>query len=296
MDPSSARHWQSPLYRWASLRTELLWIYDGPLAAGSTKEFQDHSHGYWVWLIRRGRVRVEMEGRAWEAEAGQWIVSPQGASIQEFSPNSRILSVHFRCQWPTGENLFAGRDGVVWKAQEFPRLERSAVALHRLVRRHFPKVKLDLTEQQIDYPIFLRFEQRFLQWLVDFHHAMTQAKRSLAHGGVGDERLQRAARLIHDSSLCDPFPAAQLQKETGLGRAHLDRLYWKEFGITTREYWERLRQDVATRKLESTSLSIKEIGYELGFKQASHFTKWFFNRVGKTPKAYREEKPLNRAY
>lgn len=296
MDLSSSRHWQSPLYRWASLRTELLWIYEGPSAAGSRKEMQDHSIGYWVWLLRRGRVRLEMDGKSWQAEAGQWIVSPQGAALQEFSDDARILSVHFRCQWPTGENLFSGRDAVIWNAKQFPRLEKSATALSRLVHRHLPKVKLELTEQQIDYPVFLRFEQRFLQWLIDFHHAMTQMNRSLAHAGVTDARLQRAAQVMHESPLGDPFPAAQLQRETGLGRAHLDRLYWKEFGITTREYWERLRQDVATRKLESTSLSIKEIGYELGFKQASHFTKWFFNRIGKTPKAYREETPVSRAY
>lgn len=293
---NSSRHWQSPLFRWASLRTELLWIYDGPSAAGSTREVQDHSHGYWVWLMRRGSVRLEMEGKSWKADAGQWIVSPQGPTLQEFSADARLLSVHFRCQWLTGENLFAGRDALVWNARQFPRLERSAMALSRLVHRHFPKVRLELTEQAIDYPVFLRFEQRFMQWLIDFHQVMTQLGRSLAHAGVSDERLMRAAQLLHDSPPGEAFPAALLQRETGLGRAHLDRLYWKEFGITTREYWERLRQDVATRKLESTSYSIKEIGYELGFKQASHFTKWFFNRVGKTPKAYREENPASRAY
>lgn len=292
----SSRHWQSPLYRWASLRTELLWVYEGSIAAGSTREVQDHRHGYWVWLMRRGSVRLEMEGKEWTADSGQWIVSPNGSILQEFSPDARILSVRFRCQWPTGENLFSGRDGLVWAARRFPRLERSATALSRLVHRHFPRVRLELTEQQIDYPVFLKFEQRFYQWLLDFHHAMSEMGRSLAHAGVSDERLMKAAQMLHDSPLADPFPGLQLQRETGLGRAHLDRLYWKEFGITTREYWERLRQDVATRKLESTSLSIKEIGYELGFKQASHFTKWFVNRLGKTPKTYREEGAASRAY
>ena len=292
----STRNWQSPLYRWASLRTELLWIYEGPIAAGSMRELQDHSHGYWVWLIRKGSASLEMGKRVWKAEAGQWIVSPQGHTVQEFSPDVRILSVHFRCQWPTGENLFAGKDAVVWNAKQFPRLEKSARALSQLVHRHFPRVRLDLTEQQIDYPVFLKFQQRFFQWLTDFHGAMTQMGRSLAHAGTSDERLMKAAQTLHEAPLGEPFPAVQLQRETGLGRAHLDRLYWKEFGVTTREYWERLRQDVATRKLESTGLSIKEIGYELGFKQASHFTKWFFNRLGKTPKAFREEGAATRAY
>ncbi len=294
MNPDALR-WKSPLYRWASLRTELLWIYEGPIAARSTKEVVDHRSGYWVWLLRRGKVKIEMEGKTWEAKAGQWIVSPQGVTVQEFSADARILSVRFRCQWPTGENLFGGRDAVVWNARQFPRLEKSAQSLSRLVHRHFPKVRLDLTAQAIDYPVFLRFEQRFRQWLIDFHEAMVQTNRSLAHSGVTDERLTKAARLMHESPLGDPFPAMQLQRETGLGRAHLDRLYWKEFGITTREYWDRLRQDVATRKLESTSLSIKEIGYELGFKQASHFTKWFCGRLEKTPKAFREQTPTSRA-
>jgi len=287
---------KNPLFQWASLKTELLWIYEGPVAAGSLREVSDHRIGYWVWLMRKGEVRLEMGEKSWLAKAGQWIVCPQGAAIQDFSEDARILSVHFLCQWPTGENLFLGDSAVVQNAREFPRLERSAISLSRLVHRHLPKVRLELTEQAIDYPIFLRFEQRFLQWLIDFYQLMTMAGRNLAQAGKCDERLLRAAKVLHDSSLAEPFPARQLQTETGLGRAHLDRLYWKEFGATTREYWERLRQNAATRKIESTSLSVKEIGYHLGFKQSSHFTKWFRQRLGMTPSEYREQTPVQRAF
>ncbi|PTY03051.1 AraC family transcriptional regulator [Verrucomicrobia bacterium LW23] len=290
----TTRHSQSPLYRWASLRTELLWIYDGPVMPEARKVLSDHSMGYWVWLVRRGTVQVEMEGRTWKAGAGQWMVSPQGTANQEFSDDSRILSIHFRCQWPAGDNLFGGREAIVWSARDFPRLEKSATSLCRLVHRHFPRVRLTLSEKAIDFPVFLRFEQRLLQWLIDFHEAMTASGRNLAQAGDCDDRLLRAAHCLHESPLEDAFPADRLQRETGLGRAHLDRLYWKEFGVTTREYWERLRQESAVRNLESTSLSVKEIGYQLGFKQASHFTKWFSQRTGLTPKSYREQAPQKR--
>ncbi len=292
----SSRHWQSPLHRWASLRSELLWIYDGPSAAGTVREKVDHSAGYWVWLIRCGKVSIEMGDQTWKATAGQWIVSPQGSITQEVSTDARILSVHFRCQWPTGDNLFSGKGCEVWNATDFPGLERSASALCRLIHRHFPKVRLDLTEREIDYSVFLRFEQGFQQWLINFHQAMTVSGRTLAHAGLGDERILRAARYLHESPLNEPFPGEQLQRETGLGRAHLDRLYAKEFRVTTREYWEHLRLEVAMRNLESTSLSVKEIGYEIGLKQASHFTKWFIQRAGKSPKAYRDEKPAKRVF
>ncbi|MFA7344193.1 MAG: helix-turn-helix transcriptional regulator [Terrimicrobiaceae bacterium] len=285
----TSRHWQTPLYRWASLRTELLWALDGPVAPESRNVVSDHRVGYWIWLLRKGHVHVETDDGSWKAVPGQWMVSPQGRIRQSFSDDARILSVHFRCQWPTGENLFAGRDAVVRGARDFPRLERSAAGVCRIVQRHFPRVRIELSEQQIDYPVFLRLELRFRQLLIDFYELMTLAGRTLAQGGTSDERLVRAARLLHETPLVEAFPARQLQHETGLGRAHLDRLYWREFGATTREYWERLRHDAARRSLESTHLSIKEIGHQLGFKQASHFTKWFQQRTGVIPTAYRTQ-------
>jgi len=242
-----------------------------------------------MWLMKRGRVTLEMDGKVWEAGPGEWILSPQGAVTQDFTHDAKLLSIHFRCQWPTGENLFSGQDGVVWKTSEIPKLERSAIRLNTLVHRHFPRVKLDLTEQNVSYPVFQRFEQRFRAWLIDFHDAMQAKGRTLAHAGTGDDRLYRAAQILHECPFNEAFPAEQLQRDTGLGRAHLDRLYYRQFGVTTREYWERLRQDLAVRKLESSSHSVKEIGYELGFKQASHFTKWFTHRLGKNPTTYREE-------
>src|ERR1043165_2729397 len=124
----ASRHSQSPLYRWASLRTELLWIYDGPVLPENRKVQADHTLGYWVWLVRRGKVQAQMEGRTWQAVPGQWMVAPQGATIQEFSNDARILSVHFRCQWPAGDNLFSGREALVWSAKDYPRLEKSALS------------------------------------------------------------------------------------------------------------------------------------------------------------------------
>jgi AraC-like DNA-binding protein len=285
----------TPLYRWASLRSELLWVWEGPISEAARSMTADHGQGYWAWLLRKGRVQVEMDGKTWKAKAGQWMISPQGMMSQKFSSDARLLSVHFRCQWPTGENLFAGRDGLVMNASEFPRLERSAVALRRLVHRHLPGVRINFSAQATDYPVFLRFQQMFQQWLIDFADALIRKNKFLTQVGEGDERVLRAARCLNEVPLDVSFPAASLQRETGLGRAHLDRLYWKEFGVTTRVYWDRLREDSATRHLETTSLSIKEVGYRLGFKQASHFTKWFRQRRGVSPKAFREQAIRNLA-
>ncbi len=295
MIASLASSLPAPLHKWASLRSDLLWVYDGLVAPDNRHVTTDHRHGYWLWLLRSGQVHVEVEGKSWVAKPGQWMVSPHGLTMQRFSNDARILSLHFRCQWPTGENLFAGNDAVIFEAGEFPQLERSASALQHLVRRHFPKVRGELSLQGGDLPIFLRLQQLFSHVLLEFYRVMIQEGRVLSQAGCGDHRLVRAARVLHETPLDEPFPAALLRKETGLGRAHLDRLYWKEYGVTTRAYWERLREEAATRSLETTVLPIKEIGYRLGFKQTSHFTKWFRLHLAATPRDYRIEAKRKRA-
>ena len=281
----SPQEFFTSLQKWSSLRSELLWVYEG-IPEHCPVEF-DHRYGYWVWLLRRGHVSVTMKDQTWKAQAGQWMILPHGPTTQQFSKDAKILSLHFRCQWPTGENLFDGRDAIVFQAKEFPQLERSATLLLHLIKRHFPKVRIDFSMQFGELPVFLRLQQLFFQWLLDFYSALVRQGRSLQQAGDCDDRLLRATKCLHEVPLHEGFPDTLLQKATGLGRAHLDRLYWKQFGVTTRAYWEHLREESATRSLEATQLSIKEIGFRLGFKQASHFTKWFHQRKETTPREYR---------
>lgn len=293
MQPISKQEPTTSTLRWSSLRTELFWTYDGVVEERSQHVTSDHRRGYWLWLIRSGSVRLQMGKNSWEAKAGQWLVSPHGSISQDYSPNPEILSVHFRCEWPTGDDLFSMKEALVFDSALFPRLERSASSLARMVRKHFPGVRLDLLQQTTEYPVFLRMQQRFLQWLIDFYEAMISLNQTLFRGEAGDQRLWRAAEFLETVPLDSVFPSAQLQRETSLGRAQLDRLFWKEFGVTTREYWEQLRQESAMLSVEATEMSIKEIGYRLGFKQPSHFTKWFHRRVGVTPQEYRERVALS---
>lgn len=273
--------------RWNSLRTELLWAYDQAVAEESRCVTADHSNGYWVWLIREGSVQLSTTGKDLTAGAGQWLVSPQRVIRQEFAPGSRILSIHFRCHWPDGEGLFVERDGLVLDADKYPALERSGSRLQQLVNRHLPGVKLEFLRQSISCRVFLNIQILFLQWLIDFQNTLTEAGQTLTTATEGDERLWRVLEFLHAVPLDAPFPEAQLQRESLLGRTHLDRLFCRAYGLSTRCYWEKLRHESAKSSLENSAVPIKEIGYGLGFKQPSHFTKWFIRRAGMTPIEYR---------
>jgi transcriptional regulator GlxA family with amidase domain len=81
-------------------------------------------------------------------------------------------------------------------------------------------------------------------------------------------------------------------RESGLGRSQLDRLFFQAFGISTRAYWNRRKLDSANALLATTANPIKEIAFRLGFRQASHFTRWYESLMGLTPNAYRNRERI----
>lgn len=276
------------MHRWSSVRNELIWIYDGIEQSHGETVTADHRHGYWLWLIRKGGVTMTCDLGVYTATAGQWMLSPHALTTQKFEKGSRILSIHFSCQWPAGENLFTGKEGLIWNAKGTPKLERSATAVEKLARRHCPSVWLNLYLQSVSYPLFMRFQHALTLFLIEFSEAMTQFGRQFSHYGTHDDRLTLALNCIHTTPQSDPFPWEQIARETGLSRKHLDRLFYGHFGTTSRNYWEKIKLDEGIRLLETTTLSIKEVSYRLGFKQASHFSAWFAKHSNRAPREQRK--------
>ncbi|MEZ0299106.1 MAG: helix-turn-helix domain-containing protein [Candidatus Methylacidiphilales bacterium] len=288
IDALTAPSEKTSLHRWASVHTELLWIYDGPFAAGIPNQETDHRCGYWVWLMRKGSVRVRMGDESWVASEGQWMICPQGIATQEFSSDAQILSVHFQCEWPIGENLFAERSACVFDSAHYADLLNAASELHKLVRHHFPNVTLDLTLREVEFEIYLHFQQLFCVWLREFRRVWKSLGHKLIHAEEASDYLRKATRFLHSCPLDTEFPRQELERATGLYGASLTRLFLREYKVTARQYWELLREKSARQYLQQEAPPIKEIAFRLGFKQPSHFTKWFSRRSGAAPHVYRK--------
>jgi AraC-like DNA-binding protein len=280
---------KTSFHQWSSLQTQLFWAYSGDVPDYLRDLDVDHSHGNWLWLIREGRVHITSEAGECSARAGQWLLCPAGKLRQEFSADAKILSVHFLCQWPTGEPLLSAKKGVVFSAQKNPRLTKSAETLQRLTRRHFPGVRVMMFEQNTSLDVFLRMQQSFIVFLTELTRALNTQENPASFEWPTDRRAARGLQLLNQSPLSGPLPTERLLKATGLSRVHLDRILCTQLGFTVRQYWEHLKENRARHSLEHTKLTSKEISYHLGFKQPSHFTTWFKRHIGKAPEAYRAE-------
>src|SRR5262249_7593110 len=61
----------------------------------------------------------------------------------------------------------------------------------------------------------------------------------------------------------------------------------KEAGKTAQEFIQLKLIDAGKEKIFDTAKSISEVAYELGFRYPAHFTRFFKQHVGNTPKEYR---------
>lgn len=293
--PESTPSAECSLHDWASLRLELLFIFDQPAPLGSRELAGARNEGELsAWLIRQGRVWIESDGEKLTAKAGEWVICFGHGVRQRFSSDSRILSLRIFHGWPGGLPLFFGSPLQRLNASTYPRLERLAHTLLTLVGKpRVPERSTRLRENflwqtRLDHATYLRYERTLRTWRDEFIAAMTrEGRRVQAPRGV-DPRLARALQFIDSLPPDAAFPQTELERLGGLILSRLNRLSCRIYGFTPYAYWERRRVDRARLALEHSGARIKEVAANLGFLQLSHFSAWFKRHTGVSPRTFRE--------
>ncbi len=251
-EPSAPDH--LPMREWAYVHSELEWIYDHEVPEEYRERHVDKQRsGYWAWYVRKGRATVVGEsGARLEAGEGSWLMVPTERLTQRFSDDARILSLHFRCQWPAGENILAGNGGLVVRGADCPELERKAARLERMVRRHLPEADRMYYGCFSDFEQFLSFHALFQQWLTLWFRIQKQHGAAPVRLLGVDNRLLNVQRHLNHAPLHKGLPVEALRRESGLSDAHLNRMFLARHGLTVRKYWERRRLQVARGLLETS--------------------------------------------
>jgi AraC-like DNA-binding protein len=283
---SSPRVQRVPLAEWASLHAHLVWVYDGPVAAHG-RHGRMSAFDLTAWLIRQGQVTVTLGEQTWRASRNEWLFPPPGERGQEFSPDARILSVRFRAKWPTGEDLLPANVGVKVPADRCPRLLRTAAPLARFVRRCFPAAETDLMQAPASLPQHLRLQTLFSRWFETVVAVLMEAGLKPAPMGRLDARLLVAVRRLDRQPLAAPVKEAVLAREAGVSVSQLNRLFLREYGVSSRGYFERRRHEHALALLSESPRAAKEIAAEIGFSSLPHFSAWFRRKQGVSPRKFR---------
>ncbi len=267
----------------AQLSVLLRWIYVGPpgLPRGRSGK------GLFAWHILQGSVTVTGRNMTRTARKGQWLFPPHVQFDRVFSPDARIMSVHILARWPDGRDLFEHGDPLVVSGRNTRKLERISRSLLRMIQPQARTYSFGVADSVISLESFLMLEARTRMWLLELIAILRRVKIDPWVMSRVDDRVAHARKILDDWPLQHPFSEQLLAAQVGLSVSQIDRLFTATLKITPRAYYEKRRMLVARRMLSSTTSAVKQIAYELGFRQPSHFSNWFMRQSGQFPRSFR---------
>ena len=110
--------------------------------------------------------------------------------------------------------------------------------------------------------------------------------RNMGGSYEGDSRSLRAALDYLRSHFSELVSLDDVATAAGISSAHLSRLFRQELQLPFSDYLCSLRMEEAQRLLSESSLSIKEVGYAVGYHDANYFSRVFKRWVGVQPREY----------
>jgi len=271
------------------LQPRLIWANERTLAAPFLDMATTSAEAETVaWFIQEGAVTVTYRaGVTATAAAGEWLFLRAQNGRQHFEPGTHLISLRFRLRLRGGAPLFARRKDWVVKGERAEELRKAARDLVEEFERVDAPGTVFVARSRLSMGDNFRIEAAFMHWLGVYVETMLAIGEKPKEAAARDTRVTKALIRIEDHPMREKFSEAGLAKHCGLGINQIGRLFRAEQGMSPFQYYEERRMEQAKHALTDSSLPVKEIGFELGFSSPPHFSSWFTQRAGVSPRAWR---------
>ena len=113
-------------------------------------------------------------------------------------------------------------------------------------------------------------------------------KYRYAEKNIKNPYIVQAVQFIHDNYNRD-ISLEEIADHIGISSFHLSRTFKSEMGIKLSEYITGIRMDKALLLVKNTSMTISEIGEQVGYSNPTYFCRIFKKNTGKTIGQIRKE-------
>lgn len=273
-----------PLADWNSLRRELVWIRRTVIAEEFRQRRYDPAGRIVAWRPLRGRITFKLSSGRFEVNAGQWVFPGFGTGSRVFSKQTEFISVRFHANWPGATPLFDHRLPLVIDAADAPELDAAAVALVDFQNTHLSDPDFAMDRQPVDLAQHMELRALHDRWFSAYATTLSSQGRAQNPPPVIDARMQEAVRLMESRlRLGQVLTESRIADAVGLSLSQFKRLFTRDLGTTPKRWIDDLRYELARDRLTNAGRTVKQIGYELGFRSPHHFSAWFSRRRGSPP-------------
>ncbi|MFH1500230.1 MAG: AraC family transcriptional regulator [Verrucomicrobiota bacterium] len=273
-----------PVDKWDRLRRELVWIRRAAIEKSNQSLSYQPQGRIAAWRLIHGRATFRLSSGLSRVKAGQWIFPGTGTGDRTFSDDAEIISLRFHLEWPGGENLFDHRKPIIVGGRETHDLDRAGFALVDFVQANLTPSGFHLPWAATNLDRYLTLQTHFERWLRAYVELMTGSGQAPGPAPHGDPRIQEAVRLMESRLRAgEVLTENDAARGVGLSLSQFKRLFARDLKKTPKAWLDDLRYELACDRLGETGQTVKEIGYELGFRSPNHFSAWFSQRRGCPP-------------
>lgn len=228
---------------------------------------------YLIHYLVGGTCMVHMDGKSYEASAGDYFVIP---------PN-RLASYHDNGQPMSYYWYGFGGD----EAEAFYRdVLKEQVVLHAANKEEPVQLIKDCLEQK-DKPFANQFRLRGNLYLL-----LSLFDGSVPGGDTAQEHkydlvVEQALSYIHHNYMKN-LTVHEIAEYLGMERTSFSKMFKRKVGLTAIEYIGNCQIDKALELIRNTNMSFIEISNLCGICDPYYFTKLIKNRTGMTPTQYKK--------
>ena len=244
-----------------------------------------------MYCVLKGNIACRLQGQGRlmliEKEFGIYYIPSQSQNVADlrsgiyeticisFSPAffSRFISRH-----PSFEDIYQQQQRQARRGTMLPaiRMESADLKVVEEIR--------NCPAQDAERKAFV--EEKLNVLLSLYFNALTP--KYLQNGEQADKLRQVCLYIQHHYH--QSLIIADLSKQADMHINTFERAFKELLGVSPRGYIEHLRMKKAATLLEQTTLSIKEISYNTGYRGANYFTAVFRKRYRCSPREYRKNR------
>ena len=247
---------------------------------------------YTIWLKKDFRGRLHYGHQSYDfregvlgfVAPGQVFSVDETVDVSELSGWMLVFHPDLLLKYPLGKKIasygffsYAVHEALHLSAQEEKALDALLDNIRAEYERPIDAFSQDVLVSQLE--VLLNYANRF-------YHRQFLTRRTVEHDLLSRFETMLAAHFAADAE--QPLPTVQhFADALRVSPAYLSDMLRTLTGQTTQQHFHQALIEKAKRLLLTTSLTINETAFQLGFEYPQYFTRLFKSKTGQTPAAFR---------